>query len=128
MTKKGNLEDEDYITKLKKAYILNSQTVPRDRSNKFSRRTSQKVVNHRANQLSECVASGNKVFNINVVTEDGRTQHEDYPHEIDPINYPQVASPLRERQNTITVSKTLTRNSTKRSLNANTQNVSSSMH
>ena len=32
--------------------------------------------------------SANKVFNINVVTEDGQTQHEDYPHEIDPQNYP----------------------------------------
>lgn len=31
----------------------------------------------------------NRVFNINVVTEDGRTEHEDYPHEIDLQNYPQ---------------------------------------
>lgn len=28
-------------------------------------------------------ANINKVFNINVVTEDGRTEFEDYPHEID---------------------------------------------
>lgn len=31
----------------------------------------------------------NKVFNINVKTEDGRTDFEDYPHEIDLQNYPQ---------------------------------------
>ena len=42
--------------------------------------------------------SANKVFNINVVTEDGQTQHEDYPHEIDPQNYPQL-SPDRQNRN-----------------------------
>ena len=36
----------------------------------------------------EMGASGaNRVFNINVVTEDGKTQHEDYPHEIDMARY-----------------------------------------
>jgi len=36
-------------------------------------------------------SAGNKVFNINVVTEDGKTQHEDYPHEIDIAKYPQFS-------------------------------------
>jgi len=37
------------------------------------------------------ISSPNRVFNINVVTEDGQTRHEDYPHEIDPTNYPQLS-------------------------------------
>ena len=37
------------------------------------------------------VMNGNKIFNINVVTEDGNSQHEDYPHQIDLIKYPQFS-------------------------------------
>lgn len=37
------------------------------------------------------ISNANRVFNINVVTEDGRTQHEDYPHEIDIDRYPQFS-------------------------------------
>lgn len=48
-------------------------------------------------------ANANKVFNINVVTEDGKTDHEDYPHEIDLANYPQLLkdSQTLQRQKTV---------------------------
>jgi len=33
--------------------------------------------------------NANKIFNINVMTEDGQTEHDDYPHQIDLMKYPQ---------------------------------------
>ena len=38
------------------------------------------------------VSGANRVYNISVVTEDNKTQHKDYPHEIDLARYAPCSS------------------------------------
>lgn len=54
---------------------------------KSTRKQSKLHESQQIDNLSAAETPGNRVFNINVKTND-QTKPEDYPHEIDPENYP----------------------------------------